>query len=237
MTDPLTAPPPARQTLAVTLAARLERMIATGELGPGQRLPAERDLARDLDVSRTTLREALQKLDETGLVERRQGRGTTVVERPVEALQILGLHQPADALGAAAELRALVEPSVAALAATRATRANRLQLADVLARTTDDLTARQSLERDTEFHLLLAHATSNPLVTALHGLMTEWTLPQRLRSHATPESRATSLRGHREIYAAIEARDADAAQDAMRRHLDDVTTTGPRTDVGVEAVG
>jgi GntR family transcriptional repressor for pyruvate dehydrogenase complex len=225
----MTTPEPAatgdRQPLAVMLAARLERMIATGEIAPGQRLPAERDLARELDVSRTTLREALHKLDEKGLVERRQGRGTTVVPRPDEALQILGMHQPADAIGSATELRALVEPSVAALAATRATDANLFQLADVLERTTADVTAQQSLERDTEFHLLLAHATRNPLITALHGLMTEWTLPQRRHSHATPDVRALSLRGHREIFAAIESRDADAAEAAMRRHLADVTGT------------
>lgn len=210
-----------KQPLAVALAARLERMIATGELGPGARLPAERELARRLDVSRTTLREAMNKLAEKGLVERRQGRGTRVVDRPEEARQILGLHPP-DATESVTELRTLVEPSVAALAATRATRANELQLADVLARTTADLTPQQSLERDTEFHLLLAHATLNPLVTALHGLMTEWTLPQRRLSHATPAARALSLRGHQEILAAVEAHDADAAHDAMRRHLADV---------------
>ncbi|MCK0115962.1 GntR family transcriptional regulator [Isoptericola sp. S6320L] len=212
---------PGKQPLAVALAARLERMIATGELGPGARLPAERELARQLDVSRTTLREAMNKLEEKGLVERRQGRGTRVVDRPEEARQILGLHQPG-ATQSVTELRTLVEPSVAALAAARATRANQLQLADVLARTTSDLTAQQSLERDTEFHLLLAHATLNPLVTALHGLMTEWTLAQRRLSHGSPEGRALSLQGHREILAAVEAHDADAAYDAMRRHLADV---------------
>jgi GntR family transcriptional repressor for pyruvate dehydrogenase complex len=227
VTEPIAALPAGRQPLAIALAARLERMIATGEIGPGQRLPPERVLAQELEVSRTTLREALQKVEEKGLVERRQGRGTTVVGRPQEALQILGLHQPADAIGSAAELRALVEPSVAALAAARATRANRIQLADVLARTTPDLSAQQSLERDTEFHLLLAHATLNPLVTALHGLITEWTLPQRRHSHADAEARATSLRGHREIYAAVEAGDSEAAHDAMRQHLQDVTSKEP----------
>jgi GntR family transcriptional repressor for pyruvate dehydrogenase complex len=218
--------PPTDQPIAVRLAAQLELMIATGRIAPGQRLPAERELAHELDVSRTTLREALHKLDEKGLVVRRQGRGTQVVDRPDEALQLRGLQQPEDAIGSATELRALVEPSVAALAATRATRANQLQLADVLARTTGDLTPEQSLERDTEFHLLLAHATLNPLVTALHGLMTEWTLPQRRRSHATPEARRTSLRGHQEILAAVAAQDADGAAEAMRRHLADVRVDG-----------
>lgn len=226
---PTPVPPLARRspTISVTLAAHLERLIATGELAPGQRLPGERELAEQLAVSRATLREAMFELESKHLIERRPGRGTVVVEPSAEQRDLQELT--AAALGGAenadaAELRLVVEPSVAGLAARRATPANLLQLQDVLAASEPPLTAARSVEVDLEFHLLLAQAARNPLLVTLHGLMTEWTLPVRRRSHATKAGRAHSLAGHRAIYAAVAAHDAEAATAAMREHLTDIHT-------------
>nr|WP_240188699.1 FCD domain-containing protein [Nakamurella flavida] len=210
------------QNISVSLAAHLERLIATGALPPGSRLPAERDLARTMSVSRASLREAMHELETKNLIERRPGRGTTVLERSAAVEELLGLSGGASVRDNAAELRLVVEPSVAALAATRATASNLLQLQEVLDRTTPDLRATRSLELDIEFHLLLAHAARNPLLTTLHTLMTEWTMEVRRLSHSTARSRRHSAQGHAEILRAVRAQDAGAAREAMERHLDDV---------------
>lgn len=208
--------------IAVTLAAHLEKLIATGELPPGTKLPAERELAQHLSVSRSSLREALLNLEAKNLLSRHPGRGTHVSEHDEPVHQLRELSADRYQQNSAAELRGIVEPSVAALAAGRATRANVMQLQDVIARTHTANTAQQSLERDIEFHLLLAHATFNPLITTLHGMMTEWTMDLRAHSHATAEGRTRSLRGHEEILAAVEVQDHDLAAEAMRMHLREV---------------
>lgn len=226
---PTPVPPLARRspTISVTLAAHLERLIATGELAPGQRLPGERELAEQLSVSRATLREAMFELESKHLIERRPGRGTVVVEASAAQRDLHELVTD-DAGGTAnadaAELRLIVEPSVAGLAARRATPANLLQLQDVLDASVGPLTAARSVEVDLEFHLLLAQAARNPLLTTLHGRMAEWTMPVRRRSHATKAGRASSLAGHRAIYAAVAAHDAQAATAAMHAHLTDIHT-------------
>ncbi|GAA1817934.1 FadR/GntR family transcriptional regulator [Nesterenkonia flava] len=208
--------------IVVTLTAHLEKLIATGELPPGTKLPAERELAQSLAVSRASLREALHDLEAKNLLERRPGRGTHVTEQGEQVHQLRGLASGPHQQNSAAELRGLVEPSVASLAASRATHANLVQLQDVIARSYTATTAQQSLERDIEFHLLLAHASFNPLITTLHGMMTEWTMDLRAHSHATEEGRSRSLRGHEEILAAVEAQDPDRAAEAMRQHLEEV---------------
>lgn len=218
---PVDIPPLGRraENISVVLAAHLERLIATGELSPGDRLPSERELAVTLQVSRATLREAMHELESKHLIERTPGRGTVVVERSDAARELLDL--PGDAAGErnAAELRALVEPSVAGLAAQRATASNLLQLREVLDRTSADLRPERSLECDIEFHLLVAHAAGNPLITTLHTLMTDWTMDVRRHSHATKEGRRSSLAGHLAVYRAIEAHDAAGARAAMADHL------------------
>lgn len=217
---PVDIPPLTRrhQNISVVLAAHLERLIATGGLSPGDRLPAERELATTLAVSRASLREAMHELESKHLIERTPGRGTVVVERSEAAIELLALAG-GGAEANAAELRELVEPSVAGLAARRATASNLLQLREVLERTTPDLRADRSLECDMEFHLLVAHAAGNPLISTLHTLMTDWTMDVRRHSHSTKEGRRRSLEGHRAIYQAIEAHDAEGARAAMAEHL------------------
>jgi DNA-binding FadR family transcriptional regulator len=218
---PVEIPPLGRRSenISVVLTAHLERLIATGEVSPGDRLPSERELAATLSVSRATLREAMHELESKHLIERTPGRGTVVVGRSDAARQLLDLPASASEEQHAAELRALVEPSVAGLAAQRATASNLLQLREVLDRTSPDLRPQRSLECDIEFHLLVAHAAGNPLITTLHTLMTDWTMDVRRHSHSTKEGRRNSLAGHLAVYRAIEEHDPAAARAAMTEHL------------------
>lgn len=227
-----TAVPPVRlrpRSVSIEIAAHLERLIATGGLEPGARLPAERELAAQMHVSRTSLREAMHELERKRLIERRPGFGTVVVMPTAEqeALHDLG---DSEELGLeiddVMELREVLEPRIAAYAAQRATDANLLQLREVIEQWTDDLTAAQYARLDAEFHLLLSQASQNPLFKTLGGLSTEWSTELRsgARTPNSARSRSESTAEHRAIYEAVAAHDADAADRAMRAHLSGVTT-------------
>lgn len=220
-------PPLARRVRGVSaeVAAHLEQLIATDVVRAGERLPSERDLAATLQVSRATVREALTELESKRLIERHQGRGSVVVDRgsaPEELRDGMGaldveLHN-------VTEIRELVEPRIAALAARRAAPSNVMQLEDVVARSSEHLSAEESLRLDRAFHELLAHAAQNPLLVALSGMTDEWTVDLRGRSHATKRARRISVEGHREILAAVASGDEEAAERAMAAHLRDVRT-------------
>lgn len=216
--------PPLRraQHVPVALAAHLERLIARGELAAGSKLPSERDLAKSISVSRSSLREAMHELESKHLIERTPGRGTIVVAPPDEVVQLLQLAPDGASVDHVAELRGVIEPRVARFAAQRATPANLLQLTEVLDRSSHNLRQADSLRLDVEFHQLLAQAAQNPLLAALCTMTTEWTRDIRAHSHATAQGRRVSLTGHRAIFGAVADHDAAGAQQAMTAHLDDV---------------
>ena len=214
-------PPLARRShsVSVGLAAHFERLIATGELAAGSRLPPERELAVSLSVSRSSLREAMHELESKHLIERTPGRGTTVLGTTAGVDELFAMNAGGNEQEHAAELRAIIEPSVAGLAAHRATPADILQLRDVLDMSHDNLRPSESLQLDVEFHLLLARAAQNPLLTTLHTMVSEWTSEVRRHSHSSREGRRISVRGHRAIFEAIQEHDAVAARRAMEGHL------------------
>lgn len=210
------------QSVAVVLVAHFEKLIATGELEPESRLLPERELAASLGVSRSSLREAMHELEAKRLIERAPGRGTRVRAAAEGAHAFLDLHAEPTEASHAAELRGIIEPSIASLAALRATPANILQLGDVLERSHENLLQAESLRLDLEFHLLLAQAAQNPLLSSLQVMTSEWTHDVRQHSHATRQGRRRSVAGHQEILSAIHAQDAPAAHAAMTAHLADV---------------
>ena len=209
-----------QRSVGVEVFAHLEKLIVTGHLRPGDRLPSERDLATRLGVSRASLRDAMHELEARHLVERRPGRGTTVLPAP-ERVQALYAritdeeHQLRDV----AELRETIEPRLAALAAARATEADLIALEEVLRRGVTEVSPVESLQLDVEFHMLIAHASQNPLMSSINTLVCSWTSETRLLSHSTRYAREISYLGHRAILEAVTQGDPDAARDAMTRHL------------------
>ena len=223
----VTVPPAASRptSISVSLVAHFERLIATGELPPGARLPAERELAEELSVSRSSLREAMHELESKHLIDRTPGRGTVVLSPSAGVHEIWAMAAGANQEQHASELRLLIEPAVAGLAAVRATPANILQLQDVLDRSAGRLKQADSLRLDIEFHLLLAQAAQNPLLSALQSMTSEWTAGVRQHSHSTAEGRRMSTRGHQALLDAVTAHDGAAAKKAMEDHLTDVQQT------------
>ncbi|MTD14304.1 FCD domain-containing protein [Nakamurella sp. YIM 132087] len=207
------------------IGAYLEQLIAT-ELTPGDKLPTERELAERLAVSRTSVREALHALERRRVVDRRPGRGTIVLPPDARAQDLAelmddvadGRRERADV----AELRLVIEPRIAGLAAARATDTDLAQLERILTDSHAGLSPDESLALDRDFHVQLATASGNPLLVTLCDLVSGWTADVRRRSHATRAGRRSSVEGHRAILAAVAVHDAGAAEAAMTRHLQDV---------------
>ena len=202
------------------IAERLADDIRAGVLAPGERLPSERDLARTLEVSRASVREALASLQLQGVVETRHGAGTFVVGLPPS-------EPPHDASPSAVlEARLALEPAVAKLAAARSQpdeTAEKL-LAAMEAEPVDIVTWNAS---DRLFHRQLAAMTGNPVLLAfadhVAALMDE-PLWQRLRddSIAQPGRTRIHVAEHRMIYEAIVAGDAEAASFYSVQHINRV---------------
>ena len=204
------------------IADQIAALIERGEYGVGQRLPPERDLAKQLGVSRPSVREALIALEVEGYVEVRVGSGVYVAgPRPATA----GEPLPADS-GPFELIRArwLIEAECAALAAKQATKAQIGAMEEALdGMESDRDKGVMPLAADRLFHLRIAEASGNSALTlVVKTLWDQRTGPLflRLEHHFdTPALWTVAIREHREIVAAIARHDAAAARAAMRRHM------------------
>ena len=211
------------------IAERLAADIRSGLLAPGERLPSERELARALEVSRASVREALAALQLRGVVETRPGAGTFVTAEP----PISDVPQHDASPSAVLEARAQLEPAVARLAAERAQpdpAVEKLLSAMEAATDPEDPAARATWNAsDRLFHRQLAAMTGNPVLLAfadhVAALMDE-PLWQRLRddSIATPGRTRIHVAEHRMIYEAIVEGNAEAAAFYSAQHINRVRT-------------
>jgi DNA-binding FadR family transcriptional regulator len=202
------------------IAAQIAGLIEKGEFGRGARLPAERELATLLGVSRTSVREAVISLEIAGLVEVRVGSGIFVTAGPAaEGDRGDKGPGPFELLDA----RKLVEGEIAALAATHAGPRDLAALKETIARMTahvDDFAIREATDRD--FHLGIAKATGNSsLELVVLGLWNQRAeLWGRIQKHFHTDALARqTIRDHAAILAAIATHDGVAARAAMHRHL------------------
>lgn len=203
------------------VADQIGDLIRGGEFLPGRRLPAERDLAKTLGVSRPVVREAMIALEIAGLVEVRTGAGAFVREPRAEpAAPVNAGHSPSDILTA----RMLIEGEIAALAAVNASPADFEAMAGLIDQMARDHEAgRPWSAADLGFHVAIAFATGNAaLASVVERLWQEQHAPVfsilSERAHLQENWPAT-LSGHRAILAAIRARKPKAARDRMRDHL------------------
>ncbi len=200
-------------------------LIARGELRPGDRLPAERDLAAQLSVSRPTVRAGLRGLAAMGVIESRHGSGTYIPDGPPR----LG-SEPLSFLAALHgftreemyEARRMLEVSAAGLAAERATAEHLAAIAEEVASlfaTMDD--PQQFLVHDIKFHRAVAAASGNPIVASLVEMVSALYYGRRRETAAlaTDRNLRDAAEMHRRIYQAVRAHDTDAARALMNEHL------------------
>jgi GntR family transcriptional repressor for pyruvate dehydrogenase complex len=213
-----------RRNLSHEIASILAEQIAHGHLKPGERLRSERDLSESFAVSRSSVREAIKALESRGLVEGRQGGGTFVRSQGLEAL----VQVPAGPVSVTEaevrslyEVREMLDPGIARIAAERATAADIGALYRLLQRHERKVAAgRYGSDEDTQFHLRLARISGNPvLLPLLEGVM------RLLAAVREPALRAAanagvrfSLEAHWQIVRAVEARDPDRAAAAALHH-------------------
>lgn len=210
------------------IVQQIEESIVKGDLKPGDQLPAERDLAQRFGVSRTAVREAVKALREKGLVEAYSGKGTFITDGTTQAvrqsLDLMVKIGQTEGTNHLAELRAILEPEIAALAAARiqdpelATMREAVSIMDASGKDPEAY-----IEADLDFHLALAEAAANPLILSLLDSIVGLLREQRLRIFRVPGGPERGQIHHKRILEAVERRDIQKAREVMRAHLSQVS--------------
>ena len=228
--DTPTSPPPRnrRGGLVQEVVQHMASQIQGGRLKPGDQLPTESAIMVELAVSRTVVREAISRLQASGLVETRHGVGTFVLQAPANENFSIGeqdMSTVEDVINVL-ELRISLETEAAGLAAQRATPTQ----CDAMAQALDSFAAAISEQSDAvpsdfEFHLEVAKATGNRHFADLMTYLGKRIIPRTRVNTAdqAPEGREAYLKRvhseHESIYNAIRNQDAESARAAMRTHL------------------
>jgi DNA-binding FadR family transcriptional regulator len=214
-----------RTTLGEQVALQLAEMIADEHWEPGEKLPPETALCSSLNVSRSTLREALKSLSFVGMVRMRPGDGTYVTHnsgRLLDRIMAKGLLKTEKDLADVCETRILIETELAALAAERATPADREHLRRIYAELEASLAGdgKPYVQVDYEFHLAIAEASHNVvlrrLITDIRSLLMEWIA----KSQEMPEGRRNAHKQHTRILHSILDGHPEKARKEMRSHLE-----------------
>lgn len=204
------------------------RLIRDEGLMPGDRLPSEGALARDLAVSRSVVREAFRALAAMRVLDLAPGKRAAVARLDPGAMSLMlehGVHTDQIGIQQIYDVRRTVEARIAQLAAIRRSEAEAEGLR-AAARAMREAVAEPALlmERDIAFHAALARACRNPafalLVGAFEGV-TRRSWPVGWRARTTPEARERMIAGHEDIARAVAAGDPAAAAAAMGRHFDE----------------
>ena len=215
-----------RTSLSDAVTDRVISQIREGQYRAGDRLPTERELAEQLGVGRTSVREGLRFLEKLGVLEIRQGTGTVVRSLslgkvfehliPVQTIIELPDRDVRDIM----HVRRILEAESARLAARHATERQLGRLEELL----DGMAAslenpRDYLEMDLEFHVVVAKAASNPVLAQLINLIRDIYTRYFEIVLKDPEMNKTSLDFHRRLYVALRDHDADAARQHILAHL------------------
>jgi GntR family transcriptional regulator, transcriptional repressor for pyruvate dehydrogenase complex len=206
------------------IVQQIEDSIIKGALKPGDQLPAERELAQRFGVSRTAVREAVKVLREKGLVEAYSGRGTFITDGTSQAIRqsldrMIKIGQPEGSTHLV-EVREILEPGIAALAATRAEDTHLAAMREAIAvmdRAEKDPDA--FIEADLDFHLALAEAAANPLILSLIDSIVGLLREQRMGIFYVEGGPQRGQFHHKRILEAAENHDPEKAREAMRAHL------------------
>jgi len=209
------------------IVKQIEESLVSGALKPGDQLPAERDLAQRFGVSRTAVREAVKALREKGLVEVYPGRGTFIRNGTSQAIRqsldwMVRIGQPDGSIHLT-QVREILEPEIAALAATRVEEQHLATMRETIALMDGSRDEPDTyIEADLDFHLALAEAAGNPVILSLINSIVGLLREQRMRIFHVKGGPERGQFHHKRILEAIEQRDPERAREAMRAHLQQV---------------
>ena len=219
MSDPIPLPDSSNFALG-----RLRALLEEGSIEPGTRLPPERALAAQIGISRQTLRRALEVLEAEGRIWRHQGKGTFLGPRPVHPQ--MGLEELASRTNPleVMNVRLEIEPILARLAALYSSNGDVERLFHLVQKTASSSDADAYELWDSALHRAIAEAAGNSLLLAIFDLVDRirqdmnW---QALRERARSKDKlSVQVEQHRQIVTAIAQREAHAAEQAMREHLE-----------------
>ena len=207
----------------------ITRHIRESDLMPGDRLPSEATLSKELNVSRTVVREAFRSLAAMRVIELATGKRATVANLDHGAMGLMiehGVHTDQISIQQIYDVRRTIETRIVALAAMRRDEAE-AQAILALAKAMRQAAGEDPdllMERDLDFHQALARACRNPVFALIVGAfqgVTRQTWPIGWRSRTTEAARERMLVTHEDIAGAVAAGDPPRAADAMSRHFDE----------------
>jgi len=209
------------------IANRLRALIVDGSFKKEEALPSERALAKHMHVSRSSVRDAIRRLEVIGLLETRHGQGTFLHElsvdnvvTPMASVLTFNRARQEDLM----DVRRVFEPAVARMAATRATD----EELDAIDRILDEQrrkvrASEPTIGEDSAFHAALAQATHNPVIVGIMETLNDLLIESRQRSLERRGRSLQSLRGHESVAAALRRHDAEGAAVAMHDHIDQIS--------------
>jgi len=201
---------------------QLKDYLLKGNISPGNKLPSERELARMFDVNRVSVREALTILEANGMITRKVGEGTfhTDVSAYTASSIINLIKKNQNLIIEPLQVRRVLEPKIARLTATNASKEQLENLNNILNQQKELLANKEDItELDRKFHQEIAIYTGNPIfgrmVEALHNSFVE----SRYESPMSPERGKRGYLSHRKIFNALKHHDPDKAEEAMLDHI------------------
>ena len=211
-----------RVLLSEKVAVNIKELIIKNQYKPGDKLPNEMELTTQLNVSRSTIREAIKILMSKNILEIRRGKGTYVCERPGIASDPLGVTfmNKKDLLLYLFETRLIIEPGIAELAAIRSKEKNILDLENAFGRIVHNVTNNiDHTAADIHFHNIIAKSTQNPILQNILPVINDCIKEGYLETKDIPESGEKVIRDHRNILEAIRMNDSELARKYMIQHI------------------
>ncbi|MER5671901.1 FadR/GntR family transcriptional regulator [Pseudonocardia alni] len=225
--------PLARPRLYEQLVERLLDHMVEKRLGAGDRLPAERELATQLGVSRASVVQALVALEVQGVIDVRHGDGAVIRQVPADRQVLRVLRERRHRLREVIEAREALEVRIAALAAERRTEADLERIEAAMTAMSDDVArGGRGVHGDEMFHAAVTAAAHSGLLGSLMEEISELVRESRIESLSQPGRPADSLAAHRRVVDAVRAGDAAAASRAMGEHIAAVSDVALLRDEG-----
>lgn len=218
------APVKRKQSLAGQICDVLLERITTGSLRPGDQLPTEQQLSAAFKVSRSVIREAIARLKQTGNIETQQGRGAFVVEQKTTIDILASSLQPSISPANIMELRRIIEPEIAGLAAIRRNESDieALEKEIAIMKNAGNI-LHERTQADMRFHTAIATASKNPLFASvienLYPLFTQFLYLAHDNASKVKGTFIAAEGEHDAIVKAIIESDSSAAMKAMKKHL------------------
>jgi len=224
--------PVKNQKVYKVVIEQIKNMIKTGQLKKGDKLPPERELVEQLQVSRTSIREALRSLEILGLIESRQGEGNFIRKsfnqsllEPLSIMFMLQESSPKEVL----ELRRVIETETASLAAKNINEEKLNELYEIIKifkNTTDE---KLNTELDQKFHSKITEASENFLLinilNTISSIIDSFISDARFRIMENMDNRETLIQQHEAVYKALYQHDSNSASEKMKKHLEFINKT------------